>query len=249
MSVMLSQFNRVVFLSSFNPNDDIYVSINIPNIDYNILGENIDDSSPNNLFLRTNLDQNLTLDVDDFNFYRDGLVFFILDGNQDIDTLMSHGSAGNGLGVLSPYGTGAANMSGHFSSIAIDLSGGYCLSGEFIGVNTGLTARSPKSITARISSDSLDTEFEYLTTKVLDESELFNFNVENKDIRIRISNNLTLYEVDFRNNVFDNYTNVFKFDTNRDPSKIPLNVKFGIAYSGALRLPIKDVTFSGTLTA
>lgn len=261
-SMSLSKHNRTVFLSSFDPQDDIYVSVNIPEIDINILGENnIDSSSPENLYIQGEgpdglfpSNKRIGADIDSYNFYRDGIVFFLIDSDADpaghgIDTLMTHGSAGDGLGLLSPTDhleTTSVNMSGHIASLAIDLSGGYCLSTKFRDVSTGLTERTPKSITLRVSGD---TTYQHLTTKVLDESELFNFNTKNKNIRVRLSNNLTTYQLDFRNNMFDEYTNVFTFNTGLDPSVIPYRVKFGIAYSGKLRLPVKDVTFSGTVSA
>jgi len=221
-SMSLSKHNRVVFnpeLSSFDPQDDIYVSVNIPEIDINILGENnIDSSSPENLYIQGEepnglfpSNRNIGVDIDSYNFYRDGIVFFLIDSDADpaghgIDTLMTHGSAGDGLGLLSPtayaptsgeeLSTTSVNMSGHIASIAVDLSGGYCLSNNFIDVSTGLTERTPKSITLRVSGD---TTYQHLTTKVLDESELFNFNTKNKNIRVRFSNNLTSYQLDYRN--------------------------------------------------
>jgi hypothetical protein len=257
-SMSLTKHNRTVFLSSFDPQDDIYVSVNIPEIDINILGENnLDSSSPENLYITDENGfpegKNIGADIDSYNFYRDGIVFFLIDSDADpaghgIDTLMTHGSAGDGLGLLSPTDhleTTSVNMSGHIASIAVDLSGGYCLSTKFRDVSTGLAQRSPKSITLRVSGD---TTYQHLTTKVLDESELFNFNTKNKNIRVRFSNNLTTYQLDYRNDIFNEYTNVFTFNTGLDPSIIPYRVKFGIAYSGKLRLPVKDVTFSGTVS-
>ena len=247
----LTKHNRVVFLSSFDPQHDIYVSVNVPEIGINILGENPDNTSPDNSPLMTNNSENVTVDIDNFNLYRDGIVFFLIDSDADnlghgIDTLMTHGSAGDGLSLLSPsQETGSANMSGHFASIAVDLSGGYCLSNRFRDETSGLAEKSPKSITLRLSGD---TTYQHLTTKVLDESNLFNFNTKNKNIRVRFSNNLTTFQLDFRNNLFEEYENVFTFNTGRDPSIIPFRVKFGIGYSGHLRLPIKDVTFSGVVS-
>jgi len=157
-----------------------------------------------------------------------------------------YGESGPGLGMLS-YDTLKDNVSGHIASVAFDVFGGYSLSGIYHDINTGYEALYAKTISSRVSSTV--SEYQFLSSTTPTDDKVFDLNIDKKFLRFKFKDHLTTVALDYRNNIKDEYTNVFKADTNINPNTKPKNVRIGIASSGLIKLPIQDITYSGTLSS
>lgn len=228
---------RVIFDKVFDTTKDIYMSFVIPQIDVNILTEDVQKILTENSI-------NITAEYIDMTALRTGLVVFIVDADLELD--VSNGENGPGLGVLG-YDTLKDNMSGHVASVAFDVFGGYSLSGIYQDVDTGYQALCAKTISSRVSSTV--SEYQFLSSTTPTDGKVFDLNIDKKFLRFKFKDHLTSIALDYRNNIKDEYTNVFKADTNINPNIKPKNVRIGIASSGLIKLPIQDITYSGTLSS
>ena len=92
-------------------------------------------------------------------------------------------------------------------------------------------------------------EYQFLSSTTPTDDKVFDLNIDKKFLRFKFKDHLTTVALDYRNNIKDEYTNVFKADTNINPNIKPKNVRIGIASSGLIKLPIQDITYSGTLSS
>ncbi len=228
---------RVIFDKVFDTSKDIYMSFVIPEIDINILTEDVQR-------LLTQKSVNITAEYIDMTAIRTGLVAFIVDADSELDLL--NGENGPGLGMLS-YDTLKDNMSGHVASVAFDIFGGYSLSGIYQNVDTGYEELYAKTISSRVSSTV--SEYQFLSSATPPDDKVFDLNIDKKFLRFKFKDHLTTVALDYKNNIKDEYVNVFKADTNINPNIKPKNVRIGIASSGLIKLPIQDITYSGTLSS
>ena len=228
---------RVFFDKVFDTTKDIYISFRVPTIDVNMLSETAERILTENSI-------NIALDFKDMTALRTGFVVFAVDGDMVLDE--TNGENGPGLGMLS-YDPTKNNLSGHFASVAFDVFGGYSLSGIYHNIVTGYEELTPKTVSARISS--VDSEYQFLSSSTPTDNKAFDLNVENKILRFKFKNHLTSLALDYKNDIQDDYINIFKAETNANPGAKPKGVRIGIASSGVIKLPIQDITYSGTLSS
>ena len=228
---------RVFFDKVFDTTKDIYISFRVPTIDVNMLTETVEKILTENSI-------NIALDFKDMTALRTGFVVFAVDGDMVLDE--TNGENGPGLGMLS-YGPSISALSGHFASVAFDVFGGYSLSGIYHNIDTGYEELTPKTVSARISS--VDSEYQFLSSSTPTDNKAFDLNVENKILRFKFKNHLTSLALHYKNDIQDDYINIFKAETNANPGAKPKSVRIGIASSGIIKLPIQDITYSGTLSS
>ena len=228
---------RVIFDKVFDSTKDIYVSFVIPEIDVNLLTEDVQKVLTENSI-------NITAEYTDMTIIRTGIVLFVIDASLELDTI--NGENGPGLGLLS-YDTQNNNMSGHIASVAFDVFGGYSLSGIYQDIDTGYDELYPRTISARISSTV--SEYQFLSSSTPSDTKVFNLDVDKKILRFKLKEHLTSLALDYKDDIQDEYTSIFKAKSNINPIYIPKNVKIGIASSGLIKLPIQDITYSGTLSS
>jgi hypothetical protein len=216
---------KIVFDTKFDPKQDIYISYEVPN--KSILTE---DSVP----LLT--ESGFLLVVENEFRSSTGLVTYITNTNPDL----LNGEAGFGLGLLASNDTGFQSITGHIASIAIDLSGGYALSGLFKNSGTGGEGSNISNlITARVSST--NSEYDFLSSTKYDS--LSSNLVDIEAFRFGFRNYLSKYSLDVK--IDGIYTRVFEADYDLDIESIPSEVKIGISHSGHESIFIRDITYSG----
>jgi hypothetical protein len=216
---------KIIFDTKFDPKQDIYISYEVPN--KCILTE---DSAC--LFTESGF----ALVVESEIRSSSGIVTYITTNKPDI----VNGEAGFGLGLLASNSTSFENITGHIASVAVDLSGGYALSGLFKDSGTrGLGSNIANLITARVSSN--NSMFDYLSSNVY--SNLSSDLVDIEAFRIGFRNYLSKYSLDVK--IDGLYERVFEAEYNLDIQSIPDEVQIGISHSGNDSIFLRDITYSG----
>jgi len=217
--------SKIIFNTRFDPRQDIYISYELPK--KSILTEDEQSLLTETGFL---------LVVENEFRSTTGIVTYITNAEPDL----VNGEPGFGLGLLASNGTGFESITGHIASLAVDLSGGYALSGLFKDSGSrGLPVKVPNSITARVSNT--DSEYDYLSSSTYDN--LSSDMVDIEALRIGFRNYLSKYSLDVK--IDGLYTRIFEAEYDLDINTIPETVKVGISHSGNEPIYLRDITYSG----
>lgn len=220
--------NRIIFKEDFDPKKDIYISYETPSPTILTEGEE-------NILT----EDGFTLLVENEFFKSTGFVTYITKSELDEE----NGEPGIGLGLLATTDTAFQNVSGHLVSVAVDIEGGYALSGVFKDSgDRGSLVKLPNSITARVSNSS--SEYDFLSSSTYDN--LSSNAVDIEAIRVGFKDLLSIYTLDVKVN--GTYSRILEAQYNFNLDDIPERVKIGISHSGGEKLFLKDITYSGVIS-
>ena len=223
--------SRIIYFRNFNPQKDIYVSLEtpLPNIltqsGKNILTEDSFGLVMENEFLQ-----------------QTGFVTYLVNSTDAVSGVdLKNGEAGIGLGMMATTDTSFQNVSSHLVSVAVDVYGGYGLSGTFKESGSGgFGHRQPNTITCRASSE--NSEYDFLSSTVYDE--LTSSDIDVRALRFGFKNYLSKYTVDVKVNN-EEYKKVFEAEYDFNVNDIPADVRIGFSSSGKTNLIVKNITYSG----